>query len=298
MSGHDVPIADLLIHADFVRSLARDLVGDAGAADDLAQEAWVRALESPPRHGAALRGWFATLLANLLHNRRRADRRRRAREQAVAAMPPPAVPTPERILEREQARERLVHAVLRLDEPFRTAVLLRYYEDLPTPEIARRLGVPAATVRTRLARGMQRLRELLDGEHAGRRSAWVGALTGFALPRPPAVAVATGILAMKKLAIALAAAAAIVFVLTISLFLREDAPPPAPPRTDVRAAVGDAAPEPQAPVGEGDRAAVDRGYEARTVPVMPAERGVGAVFGKSSACAPRTRRTCSSRPCR
>ena len=62
------------------------------------------------------------------------------------------VPSPEHILEREQAREQLVRAVLSLDEPFRTVVLLRYYEELSASEIARRLAVPSATVRTRLAR--------------------------------------------------------------------------------------------------------------------------------------------------
>ena len=62
----DVPLDDLLIHAEFVRGLARDLVGDDAEAEDLVQEAWLRTLRKPPRHGESLRGWFATLLRSLL----------------------------------------------------------------------------------------------------------------------------------------------------------------------------------------------------------------------------------------
>jgi DNA-directed RNA polymerase specialized sigma24 family protein len=57
--------AELLRHQGFVRRLARELVRDASLADDLAQEAWVWALERPPRLAGAARAWFRTVLRNL-----------------------------------------------------------------------------------------------------------------------------------------------------------------------------------------------------------------------------------------
>ena len=51
--------------------------------------------------------------------------------------------------------------MLALDEPYRTVILMRYYEDLTPSQIAEHLGLPAATVRTRLRRGLERLRSMI-----------------------------------------------------------------------------------------------------------------------------------------
>ena len=64
---------DLLTESGWVRALAGGLVGESDA-DDLAQEAWVRALVRPPgRRGAELRRWLATVLRNLAWNARRSE---------------------------------------------------------------------------------------------------------------------------------------------------------------------------------------------------------------------------------
>ena len=60
--------------------------------------------------------------------------------------------------------------VMILDEPVRTVVLLRYWEGLPPRRIAARLEIPVETVRTRLKRGLHKLRVRLDGECGGRRA--------------------------------------------------------------------------------------------------------------------------------
>src|SRR5688572_6058054 len=170
MAAEPVEVAELLAHAEFVRGLARDLVRDVHRGDDLAQEAWLQALRRPPQHGASLRGWFATLVTSLFANHARRERRLKAREAAVEPPPPPD--TAADVAAKEQVRQQLLAAVMRLDEPFRTAVLLRYYEELSPAQIARRLAIPAATVRTRVARGLERLRAQLDHEHGGDRRAW------------------------------------------------------------------------------------------------------------------------------
>jgi len=84
--------------------------------------------------------------------------------------------------------ERVARAVRTLDEPYRTAILLRYFEDLPPPAIAARLGAPLETVRTRLRRGLALLRERLDRDHRGDRRRWSLLLLPLARRPEPAAA--------------------------------------------------------------------------------------------------------------
>lgn len=60
--------------------------------------------------------------------------------------------------------EHIVDALRQLSPNQRAAVVLRYEADLPVAEIARRMGIGAATVRVHLHRGRNRLRELLGAE--------------------------------------------------------------------------------------------------------------------------------------
>ncbi len=74
----------------------------------------------------------------------------------------------------------LVEAVLHLSEPYRFTVLLRYFEDLPPRDIARRADVPVETVRVRLRRALRQLRGRLDRLHDDDRRAWSLALLPLA----------------------------------------------------------------------------------------------------------------------
>ncbi len=165
-----VPPQALQQQADFVRALARRLVGDEHIADDVEQEAWLRALERPRPLGN-LRAWLAAVTRNLATRVHRSAGRRAARE-AEAARPEAVAST----AEREAALRSVLEAVLALEEPYKTAILLRYYEGLPAAEVAARTGAPLATVRSRLQRGVARLRERLDREHGGDRSSWCAGL--------------------------------------------------------------------------------------------------------------------------
>ncbi len=168
----------LLAHGDFVRGLARSLLWDPDLADDVAQQAFLAALSRPPREARNPRGWLATVVRNLAAKALRRESRRAARE-AVAARPE-GVPSTAEVVEREAVRRRVVEAVLGLEEPYRSAVLLRFYEDLPPREMAARLGQPVETVKTHLKRGLARLRERLDSEYGRDRRAWGVALLPFA----------------------------------------------------------------------------------------------------------------------
>ena len=63
MTSHpNVTLEELLAHAGWVHALARSLIRDPDDAADVAQEAWVSALTSPPAHASGLRAWFALLV--------------------------------------------------------------------------------------------------------------------------------------------------------------------------------------------------------------------------------------------
>ena len=145
MDNQRPPDPDLLLaHARFVRQTAHALLGGDDRVNDVVQDTFMAALSSGPRSPASIRGWLAGVVRNLAITVRRRDSSR-GRREAVAAQRKRVLPSPEAIAEREEARQRMVSAVLSLREPYRTAVLLRYYEDLPPREIALTLDVPVET---------------------------------------------------------------------------------------------------------------------------------------------------------
>lgn len=142
-----------------LRHLAVALVG-ASEADDLLQDAAYAALaakQHPPRPGAFLRG----VLRNLAGKRHRARSRRRHHEGAATTEQGSSPPTLDVVAHSERIRA-LTNALVTLAEPYREALLLRYFSALPPGEIATRLGVPLATVKSRLQRGLAMLRVRLD----------------------------------------------------------------------------------------------------------------------------------------
>ena len=167
-------------HAGALRGLARDLLRCDHAADDVAQATLQQALAQRDLQPGPLGGWLQRTLVNFVRQWRRGERRRLARETTVATREP--VPAVADQLARREALQRVTDAVLGLDEPYQTAVFLRYFEDLPPRAIARRTQTNVGTVKSRLARGLVMLRARLDrGDQDGR--SWRPALLfAFGLP--------------------------------------------------------------------------------------------------------------------
>ncbi len=164
----------------WLRELARQLVRDQHRADDLAQDTWVAALRNGLGGIVNVRAWLATTLRNSARLISRRERREQAR-QATAAKPD-MVDTPDTLVARLQEQRSVLAAVEQLAEPTRSAIMLRYLEGLPPRQIAARLGIPVATVQTRLKRGLERLRRALDERH-GCNHGWVAVLAPFARRR-------------------------------------------------------------------------------------------------------------------
>jgi len=168
----------LLAHARSLRALARGLLLDDAAADDVVQEAWVQALERPPLHGERLGGWLHTVVRSLAWKRHRGESRRTRRESTVAR--PEALPSAAESVESAALCQRLANAVMQLREPYRSAISLRYFDELPAREIAERLGLPKNTVRSHLRRGLAELRQTLDSDSDSSRGSWRSSLAIFA----------------------------------------------------------------------------------------------------------------------
>ena len=170
---------DLNAQGAALRRLAVRLVDDPEAADDVVQEAWVRALERPPREPGAVRGWMRRVVRGLSVDTLRSRARRRRVERPLGDLQPTDRDTVEGGLDLQIG---VLEAVRALPEPYRTTVWRRYFDDAPPRAIAARDGLPVKTVKTRLHRGLAMLRERLDADHGGRRAAWLLPLAGFARP--------------------------------------------------------------------------------------------------------------------
>lgn len=245
-------LATLLRHQEWVRALARSLVADPARADDVAQQTMLEAMTRAPQALRAPQAWLAQVARNAANALFRQEQRRRRREQVVATATADATaPDPAIAVQRAEAHKRVVDALFTVPEPYHTVLVLRYFEDLGAQEIARRLGRPEATVRTQLQRGLERMRQQLDGEFGGDRHAWCTMLMPLWGGQPAAVGVAwittIGALLMTKwilsVAAALAAALAVAFLLLPDFTAAERAPSPS--GVDGTGVVAQASPPPR-----------------------------------------------------
>src|SRR6185369_13486589 len=152
------------------------LVLDAARADDVTQQTLLEALQRAPVRVDHPRAWLATVARNFARSWSRGDARRHSLERATAR--PEAEPAADEVVVRTAQHHQVVGAVLALAEPYRTTVLLRFFENLKPGAIAKRTGVPVETVRTRLKRGL----ELLRAELVQRRGSWAAVVVGLIEP--------------------------------------------------------------------------------------------------------------------
>lgn len=200
----------LLEHREWLRAIARSLVRDESAVDDVEQRTWLTVLRNR-RPVTSARGWLRRVVRSAAIDEHRSDSRRQAREEGSAR--PESLPPTDHLVMQMEAQRAVAAAVSGLPEPYRTTVLLRYIEELSVKDVAARMAVPVKTVETRLRRALALLREALDRDFGDRR-AWCLVLlpltkTKVPIPIGAATAGATIMAAKTK---AVVAAVAIVLL--------------------------------------------------------------------------------------
>jgi len=156
-------------HYDSLFRYAYRLSGSATDAEDLTQAAFCQAqmqlhqLRDPDR----AKPWLFTILRNgYLHRLRSEKARRMVPLDAVGDLPERAA-----VPELEVEPQQLQRALDELPEPFRTPVILFYFEEFSYRDIAEQMDVPIGTVMSRLARAKAHLRARLAPAAETRRSA-------------------------------------------------------------------------------------------------------------------------------
>jgi RNA polymerase sigma-70 factor (ECF subfamily) len=162
-------------HQRMVIQLATNLLGDRDEALDLSQEVFLRVFRTIHRFRgqSTLRTWIYRIAVNQARNRHRFWRRRHRNDQVsldthiatYGEFPSTlGLSRPDRVFEQKQLGARLQEALDRLPFEQRTVIVLREIDGLSYEEIAYSLGVAIGTVKSRLTRARQALREDLRTE--------------------------------------------------------------------------------------------------------------------------------------
>ena len=143
-----------------LRRYARALMRDAQRADDLVQDTLVRALTKGHlwQPGTDIRAWLFTIMHNQFVNTVRRDMRETGTVD-IERLSPTLVATTDPTGRRQLAE--LDRALARLPAEQREVILLIGMEGMAYENAAQILGVPVGTIRSRLSRGRERLRELM-----------------------------------------------------------------------------------------------------------------------------------------
>jgi RNA polymerase sigma-70 factor (ECF subfamily) len=162
--------ADLVAeHQDLVFGVALRITADRQAAEDVAQEAFVRAYRALKRYPPArieqmrLRPWLARISLNLARNERRTHRPTGTLEDDTSTHAQPG-DGPVRLAERREEHRFWSGLLNQLPERYRLAVALRHVEGLSYAEIADALARPVGSVKSDVHRGVRELRAAYEAE--------------------------------------------------------------------------------------------------------------------------------------
>ncbi|MFK5956203.1 MAG: sigma-70 family RNA polymerase sigma factor [Planctomycetota bacterium] len=159
-------IQALLEQGGWVRALARSLVADPATADDVEQMAWLAAVERTDSIRNP-KSWFGGVVRNLTGMHWREQKARNRREDLVGErragkdLHDAEHQQPDSISGRRETFRILAVAMGNLQEPYGTALYLRFFEELTMREISSRMQAPESTTKARITRGLEMLRQEL-----------------------------------------------------------------------------------------------------------------------------------------
>jgi RNA polymerase sigma factor (sigma-70 family) len=165
----------LVHHQDLVYGIALRMTKRPADAEDLAQDAFIRAYRALSGYDATRiaelrpRGWLAAIVGNLGRNRVRRKRPPTTDLEVAVEVTRDDHPGPDRIAERREEARAWQERLERLPRRYRRAVELRHVSGLSYPELAEALDRPLGTVKSDVHRGVRLLREaVLQEREIGR----------------------------------------------------------------------------------------------------------------------------------
>ncbi|CAH2717644.1 ECF RNA polymerase sigma factor SigW [Neobacillus rhizosphaerae] len=159
------------IYKNSVYQLCFRMLGNRHEAEDMAQEAFIRAFVNIKSFNQNLKfsTWLFRIATNLCIDRMRKKKPDYYLDADVAGTEglnmysqiPSDTPLPEKELESLELQEAVQKEILKLPEKYRSAIVLKYIEELSLNEISEILDLPLGTVKTRIHRGREALRQQL-----------------------------------------------------------------------------------------------------------------------------------------
>ena len=146
--------------------------GDRSLAEDIFQETWLRVLERGAQYDSRYKfeAWLISIARNLVldHMRRKHPRTfteltRPDEPDFVAEIPDHSAPTPFDLAGQSQLQGQMSAALETLEPIFREILTLRFHEGMQLNEIAQVVGIPPATVKSRLYRALAKLEQHIHG---------------------------------------------------------------------------------------------------------------------------------------
>ena len=162
MEGELDAVALVEQYGDHLLRLCTLYLGDRMGAEDAVQETYLRALRAWPsfRGECSEETWLIRIAINICKNTLRSPwRRKQAPQEALNGL------TEE---EPELKDDTVARAVMELPPKYRAVVILYYYEELDSGEIAKMLGLSVSAVTMRLSRARQKLKGRLEGWYYGK----------------------------------------------------------------------------------------------------------------------------------
>jgi RNA polymerase sigma-70 factor (ECF subfamily) len=164
----------VLHYQDIAYNVAYRIMGEHGAADDAAQEAFISAYQKLDQYrGGSFKAWLLRIVTNACY-----DELRRRQRQPVTPLKPELddgetlenpywieddSPSPEEEFEELELQEAIQHCINNLDKKFKTILILVDVEGLDYDTASEIIGRPLGTVKSRLARARERVQECLQG---------------------------------------------------------------------------------------------------------------------------------------
>lgn len=154
-------------YQDLAFRVACLITGDRDEAQDASQTAFIKAFQALGsfRDDAPFRPWLLRIVANEAKNRVRSNARRASGplDEGIVSL----APSPEELAERSEQQRELLATIRCLSEQDQQIIAYRYFLDLSETEMADLLDCPRGTVKSRLSRATNRLREELSTRSGG-----------------------------------------------------------------------------------------------------------------------------------